>query len=121
MDISEREFSDLDEVRHFLDDEAEGVGTFEMWQLRDAMGYSKLGSNVVDEISEELNRRGIGHVPEDLGLSQYDKARLYLRSTPIGKFLDMAIAPSYEGDIKLRESETDASREILDKIRRILK
>lgn len=121
MDISEREFEDLDEVRDFLDEEADGVATFKMWQLRDALGYSKLGSNVVAELSEELDNRGIGHVPTELGISRHDEARLYLRSTPIGKLLDMALKPGYSGDSRLRESLSDASHDKLEKIRRILR
>ena len=120
IDLSDREFDHLDEVRSFLEEEAGGVATFRSWQLRDAIGYSRLGSNVVSEISEELDRRGIGHVPAKLGLNQYDEARLYLRSSPIGKFLDMASKPGYSGDAELRNALSDGSREILEKIKRML-
>jgi hypothetical protein len=121
MDISEREFKSLDKVRDFLSDEADGVATFQMWQLRDALGYSRLGPIVTSEISQELDRRGVGHLPDELGLGQYEKVRLYLRSSSVGKWLDTASKPGYDMDVKLREAFSNSSLEILDAIRKLVK
>lgn len=121
LDFSEEQFIDFNRIRDMLEKRAGGVATLNMWQLRDAYGAVKLGSLIVEEISQELDRRGIGHIPVELIPDQWEKARVYLRAGPCGKLLDAAVNPGNDTDESLREFASDQNSLIVDQIRRLLR
>ena len=68
-----------------------GVITCKMGKLRDAHGAGKLGVNVVENIHDELDKRGLSHIPKDLPLSQFDSVRIYSRASRVGKLIHAAL------------------------------
>ncbi len=67
------------------------VKTFTMEKLRDAHGSAKLGVNVCGEISQELARMGLGHIPEVLPTYQHEFVRVYQRGTDVGNLIDLVL------------------------------
>jgi len=62
------------------DVEANGnVQTVAMQRLRDDIGASKLGSNVREQISKELEGLGLGHIPVELPPYQENLVRVFKR------------------------------------------
>ena len=116
----DREFEGLDELRKFLIDEAKGVATLLMWQVRDAYGMSKLGKHVVTGISEKLDGLGIGHYPEELSTSQNDYVRLFIKSSQAGRLLLAALSDDPEADESIRLLSADDAEDTLRRIRELV-
>ncbi|HLY02406.1 MAG TPA: hypothetical protein VKR56_07895 [Candidatus Cybelea sp.] len=85
------EFDSFDSIEKALN-EAAGVMSVPMAQLRDAFGAGRLGIHVIASISDELERRGIGYQPIDLPSNQFNQVRLYKRGTPAGDVIEAAQA-----------------------------
>lgn len=94
-----------------------GIVTCYMASLRDAHGAGKLGVHVVNGISDELARRGLGHYPSELPVQQWSAARVFRLGTPIGNVIKavLAVDESDSDDILRRLISGDAD----DKIQRI--
>ncbi|MCH8089343.1 MAG: hypothetical protein IH955_04955 [Chloroflexi bacterium] len=73
-------YRNLDEVKEAVETSGD-VLTVEMGQLRDAVGYEKLGIYVIREIEKGLEELGIGYDPEELPGYQEGEVRLYRRGT----------------------------------------
>lgn len=93
-------------------DSADGVTTLRAGSLRIALGAGRLTPRINGEISHELERRGLGHVPDDLPLGQHDLVRVYRRGSRIGKVLDAAHRVGPEGDDELRRIRLTKPRSV---------
>jgi hypothetical protein len=82
----------LEDIREEVEKRG-GVYTVTMTLLREAAGYKRLRVNVRGEISWELARLGIAHVPQELPNEHTTLVRLYLRGTPVGELIEEAITP----------------------------
>ena len=79
------------------------VHTFTMEVLRNVHGATRLGMNVVEEISQTLAGIGLAHVPEHLPNYQHEQVRLYKRGTPVGQLIDSVLTPGEQNDKSLVE------------------
>src|SRR3954468_21479372 len=86
----DHKFKNLNDLKQQLETTFNGVVTVPMWTIRDAYGAERLGVNVVAHISEELDGRGIGHLPAQLPQNQWAMARVFLKNTPVGRVLKAA-------------------------------
>jgi hypothetical protein len=108
-----------EEVSDFVD-KNDGIATFEMWQLRDAHGAGKLGINVVANISEELEKRGLGHQPRSLPQNQNESARVYRRGSTVGKIMEATRKVDAEADRFLRAISANDAADTLKKIKELV-
>jgi hypothetical protein len=113
------QFSSYDELIDWLG-ENDGVITCQMGSLRDAHGAGKLGINVVANIKEELEGRGLGHIPSELPQNQYAAVRVYKKSSPVGKIIDAVGTIDDRSDKFLRSMSKNESEKILKKIRELV-
>jgi hypothetical protein len=111
--------NNYDELIEWLD-ENDGVITCEMGSLRDAHGAGKLGVNVVTNIKEELEGRGLGYIPRELSQSQTDLVRVYKKSSSVGKIIDAVNNVDDRSDKFLRSLSKRESEKILKKIRELV-
>jgi hypothetical protein len=115
----------LEKIRAQVD-EADGVLTMPMWELRDAYGKQRLGVHVRASISRALKGMGLGHFPERgpdgelLPYSQYADIRLYRLGSPIADFIDAVLEPSEDHDEELRQASSGGAAEILNQVREIV-
>jgi nitroreductase len=102
--------------------DAGGIAVLEMWQLRDAAGYAKLGVNVVKTLAVMLDEVGLGTLPvgATLPLEQYSKVRVYQQKSAVGSVVDAVMHPSGRGDDVLRRLTSDDADEILQRIREMV-
>ncbi len=95
-----------------------GISRIAMWQLREANGNTRLGTNVTNEIGQKLRRKGIGYINQ-LGLGQYDEVRLYLISSPIGSIIEALddLSPAADqilADASSCQSKLEMVREVVE-------
>lgn len=111
-----------EEVKQIVEKNGDVV-TFTMEHLRDAHGVSKLGVNVVREISSALAGMGLGHIPQELPTYQNEQVRVYKNGTPVGELISTVLTTGEQNDSKLR-SKFGTSRvdhaAILQKIRELV-
>ena len=79
-----------------------------------------LGVNVVGNICDALDHRGLAHTPADLPLRQWESVRIYRRSSVIGKLIQAAVTISEESDKALSSATGTAETEIIKRIRELL-
>ncbi|MEW6048431.1 MAG: hypothetical protein AB1609_18465 [Bacillota bacterium] len=84
--------------------EHRGLLSVTMGELRDAAGFGKLGSNVVQRISQELANRGIRHFPRHLPTYQWEVVRLYESDSVAARLIKAAVTPGREEDEVLRKA-----------------
>lgn len=96
-------------------------------ELRDVLGYKKLGKHVLAEIARELSGKGLGYFPrgaidENLEPRKTSTVRVYAKDSKVGKAISAVLEPSDTNDTFLIEltDESDDSAEMLDAIRRIV-
>lgn len=119
------EISDFDE----LNEAVKGNGdllTIRVRELRDIHGAERLGSIVRENISKELEARGIGHFPEELPANQYEFVRLFKKGTPVGQLIGaVTCLDGDENEVAasealVKERAASESQKVLDKIRELL-
>ena len=113
-------FKNLNDLKQQLETKFNGVVTVPMWTVRDAYGAERLGVNVVANISEELDARGIGHLPEALPRDQWAMARFFLKNSPVGRVIKAAFALEPDHDPTLRKLTNEKSDKILKKVRELV-
>lgn len=113
-------FKNYDELAQVIESR-HGVMTCLMQELRDAHGAGKLGVNVVANISDALEHRGLGHFPDPLPVNQWEKARIYRRGTPVGDVIRAVLAVDDEkSDDVLRSIAGNTGNDIIKKIRELV-
>lgn len=110
---------DYGELRDLVDDSG-NVLTCHMWDLRDLQGRDTLGSRVVKNISDELDRVGLGHVPLELKPSGGEKVRLFTRGSEVGDLIVKALYPGEAQDEGLRKRVQSSADQKLKEIREIV-
>ena len=102
--------------------DAGDVAVIDMWRLRDAGGWAKLGVNVVRALGNLLDEVGLGTLPlgEPLPLDQNGKVRVYRQRSTIGALVEAVTRPSGKGDDVLRRLASDDAGEVLDQIRQLV-
>ena len=96
-------------------------------QLREALGYKKLGPRVLNDVAQKLAGQGLGYFPRhvidnnDLPRA-WEEVRVYPKDSPVGKVIQAVMEPTETGDRYLLEaSGSDSSAaEVLDSIRALL-
>ncbi|MBS1722951.1 MAG: hypothetical protein JSS66_08370 [Armatimonadetes bacterium] len=96
------------------------VMTITMGALRDAAGAGKLGEYVRKNISENLSKRGIGHLPEVLPVYQEEFVRLFRQGSAAGKLIHAVTTPGAKQDAVIREATEQKPSEVLDKIKALV-
>ena len=98
------------------------IKRYEMWRLRDAAGWGKLGSRVVVDIANELEANGIGYLPanQTLPTDQNRVVSLYIKSSPLGRLVQAVLEPSKNGDERLREAGSSDAAQVVERIRSLV-
>lgn len=96
-------------------------------ELRDVLGYKKLGKHVLAEIARELSGKGLGYFPrgaidENLEPRKTSTVRVFAKDSKVGRAISAVLEPSDTNDTFLIEltDESDDSAEMLDAIPRIV-
>lgn len=110
---------DWGELRDHVDDR-ENVLTCKMRDLRELQGAETLGTRVVEKISDQLNRAGLGHVPLNLPTHGGEKVRLYTLGSEVGDLIVKALHPGESQDEGLRERVESGPADKLEQIREIV-
>lgn len=99
-----------------------GIAMIDMWELREAGGWAKLGANVVKHLATLLDEVGLGTLPVDavLPLDQNAKVRIYQQKSPVGQVVEAVTEPSHKGDDVLRRLAAGDEADVLLKIRELL-
>src|SRR5689334_9009415 len=80
-----------------------GVEAMRMETLRNAAGYGKLGKYVVEEIGNELRRRGLGTAPDPLPTTNaWEVVMVFELGSTVEKVVHAVREPSSEGVASLR-------------------
>lgn len=98
-----------------------GVLTVGMWALRNMRNAGKLGRHVIAEISAELAKRGLGHIPDELPSSQDEAVRIYLKTAMVGKIIGAVQDVTDESDDVLRAFARTASSSLRDRLEEVIK
>jgi hypothetical protein len=113
-------FKKLSELKDEVEEKG-GAACVTMGQLRDALGYDKLGVHVRTEISRKLAGQGLGHKPApELPDYQHQDVLVYSLGSKIAQVVDALDHPSEEGARKLVEIMTNDAKDILDRIKALL-
>jgi len=91
-----------------------------MQELRDVHGAGRLGKHVAANISSELERRGLGHVPTELPVAQWDRVRIFRRGTGVARVIDAVHMCDEDNDEVLRQIGGGDASETLKKIRELV-
>ncbi len=111
--------NDFDEIKAALDSNG-GILSLKMEELRDAHGVNRLGVHVLNAIHDNLQGKGIGHLPADLPQYQEEFVRLYSLGSRFANFLGDLKDFSEEADRRLMELSTNDYEEIIQRIRELL-
>jgi len=95
--------------------------TATLGELREALGYNRLGVRVLGEIARSLQDEKLGYFPtwalEDNDVPRYgDVIRIYRIDSAVGRTIEAVLKPSPSGDELLLDS---AGSEAVEKLRRI--
>ena len=106
--------------------ETSGVGTTEMWVLRDLFGVQRLGRHVNAQISSELAKVGLSHFPEELPMYQHERVRLYVTGGAVDRLykamlrVSMNDGSALADDTLIGELANSDANEKLDQIRALV-
>ncbi|WP_280181182.1 hypothetical protein [Nocardia farcinica] len=103
----------------------EGLITVSLLDLREALGYKKLGPRVLATIAQELEGHGLGYFPKSLlddndTPRSHEEVRVFVKNTQLGIIIDSVLSPHEVGDDRLREVGRDKNAEMIAEIRRLL-
>lgn len=97
-------------------DAAGGILAITMEQIRDAAGYSKLGVNVVHEISQGLKGVGLDHAPITLPTSSWETVLVFRQNSEANRVIQAVLRPSEGGADVIREATGSADNESADRL-----
>ena len=113
-------FKNMDDLKSQLEDKFGGVVTVPMWKIRDAYGAERLGVNVTANIMEELEGRGIGHLPKNLPRDQWADARVYLKNSAVGRVIKASLEIDADQDAILRRLTNEKADALLKRVRELV-
>ena len=118
-------FETMDDLRTNAESKAIEVVTLQ--ELRETLGYKKLGTRVLEELSLKLAGQGLGYFPKHILDSNptpraSDTVRIYPKDSRVGKVIQSVLEPTDTGDTFLLElaEPDDAAADMLDAIRKVL-
>lgn len=97
--------------------DAGGVLTVRVEQVRDAFGYGRLGVHVRSEISRKLAGFGIAHYPVSVPDYQDRPLRLYRMGTPMAELIDAVLNPNPTHDEEIKQAVSGTANEVLAQVR----
>jgi hypothetical protein len=112
-------YQDFDE----LEEEVKNSGnvlSIQMSTLRNLQGAGRLGPYVVEQISRELAKRGLGHYPEDLPEQQWEWVRIFKLGSNVADLIRASMNIGEKEDEKLRELASDDATDTLNRIRQLV-
>jgi hypothetical protein len=120
--------ADFETMEELKEQASEGqIEVVTLQQLREALGYKKLGPRVLSDVSQKLAGQGLGYFPryviDDNDLPRaWEEVRIYLKDSPVGKVIQAVLDPTETGDQYLLEASgsDNSAAEILDRIRALL-
>lgn len=83
-------------------DGRDGVATVTAGILRDIHGAQRLGSDIREEISAKLKRRGLGHSPAQIPDDHRESLRIYRIGSQVGELIRAASEVGRDNDKALR-------------------
>lgn len=95
-------------------------------ELREALGYNRLGIRVLNEIAEKLAGEGLGYFPLDVLSDRNDAprygdvVRVFKKGTALGQVVTSILEPTIPGDERLKEIAGSDAANILKSIRALL-
>ena len=92
--------------------ESENVLTVPMNRLKELYGGHRLKKFIRRGIEDHLHFKRIGFIGRELPQSQSASVRLYLRNTPVARFIEAVECDGPEGDEKLRELARGATEAV---------
>lgn len=118
-------FEKIEQVAEVAHDQ--GLVVVSLLDLREALGYKKLGVRVLDDIVQALRGQGLGYFPREVledneAPRQWDEVRVFDISSNLGKVVKAIQEPSEKTDrflLEISEDRDDAAA-ILDRIRTLL-
>lgn len=98
---------------------------FNLGELRESIGYDRLGVRVLQEIAKALGGEGLGYFPrevlDDNSWPRHDtEIRVYKKGSAVGETIDAVLLPSNAGDELLRDSAGSEANETLTRIRTLV-
>lgn len=109
--------------------QAERLVVVRLLDLRDMLGYKRLGTRVLVDIARVLRASGLGYFPLDV-LSpsaeeprQWDQVRVFEESSKLGRIIAAIQDPDEESDsflLEVADSEAGDAAVLLDQIRTLL-
>ncbi len=107
-------------------DENGGLLAVSLGELREALGYNRLGVRVLGQIATSLAGEGLGYFPEWVLTDQNpaprygDVVRVFRKGTGVAEVVTAVLEPTDRGDERLKEIAGADAVEILNKIRLLL-
>ncbi len=91
-----------------------------MRTVRDAYGAQRLGTQICENISNQLRGVGIGHVDEALPELKDEDVRFFHVGSPAGRLIEAVISPGTSNDEQIREIAAGDQAAKLDRIRELV-
>jgi len=117
-------YKSIEEVKSAADAQG-GLIVASLLELREAMGYGRLGERVLVQIAKELENHGLGYYPahildENATPRQHEMVRIYIKNSKMGEIVASVLSPTDHGDELLRERALDENAKMISDIRDIL-
>jgi hypothetical protein len=109
----------MESINQVLDNR-DGVLSISMEDLRNAHGEERLGTYVRASISQDLQRKGIGHHPSTLPSYQHEYVVLYRVATPAADLITGILTPSHHTDVLIRNALSHKASETIGKIKMLV-
>ncbi|QNE22421.1 hypothetical protein F1D05_36640 [Kribbella qitaiheensis] len=101
--------------------------TATLLELREALGYNRLGVRVLGYIADGLDGEGLGYFPQWVLDSDSNEAprsenviRVFKKGTAVGNAISAVLEPTNKGDELLRESAGGDAAETLKRVRELV-
>lgn len=108
--------------------ETDGIVLTNIGELREMLGFKRLGVRVLDQIARDLRAEGLGYFPRDVldnnsEPRQWEDVRIFNLTSAVGRVVLAVQEPSEKNDTFLLEASGSSSgdaAEILDQIRTLI-
>jgi hypothetical protein len=101
--------------------EANGdVATVMMWQVRDAYGQERLGTQVRTGIEKALAKLGLGHYPVAIPTYQDEPVRIYKKGTEAADLIEAVLSVDEDTDAVIRDAVGGDAAATLEKVKELV-
>jgi hypothetical protein len=108
----------FDDLKQEVDSNAH-IMAVPMERLRNAAGKGRLGKWVVQEISNQLRSRGLGHTELSVD-NQWKVVFVYTMGSEVERIIEAVHSPSDAGAQTLRTVTSDSSADVLTQIKALV-